>query len=222
MPSNLKDISILIVNYNREQYVERCLRSCIDQIVFNKSFEIIFVDDGSTDKSLKIAKKFSSNAKIFSLKKNKGIAAASNYAIKKSTGKYFIRVDSDDFINKHCINNLAHIIECNPGFAFVYSDHYRVDEFGFKEKLVRLNTKEKVKNHGAGILFDKNIFLKYGSYNEKLAEGEDYEIISKIMKKENFFYLPTPLYRYYIHKNNISHSGNRKIILKLLKKSLNK
>lgn len=222
MQSNSKDISILIVNYNREQYLERCLRSCIDQILFNKSFEIIFVDDGSTDNSLRIAKKFSSAVKIFSLKKNKGIALASNFAIKKSTGKYFVRVDSDDFINKHCINNLAHIIEHNPELAFVYSDHYRVDEFGFKEKLVRLDSQEKIKNHGAGILFNKDIFLKYGGYNENLMEAEDYEIISKIMKKEKFFYLPIPLYRYYIHKNNISHSGNRGKILKKLKKSLSK
>jgi glycosyltransferase involved in cell wall biosynthesis len=221
MNYNYKDISILIVNYNREKYLERCLRSCIDQILFNKSFEIIFVDDGSTDNSLKIAKKYSSSIKIFSFKKNKGISIASNYAIKKSTGKYFIRVDSDDFINKQTINILSNVIENNDNFAFVCCDHYRVDEFGFKENLVRLNSINKIKNHGAGILFNKKIFLKYGYYNKNIKEGEDYEIISKIIRKEKYFYLPIPLYRYYIHKTNISHSGNRKKIIQMINNKIN-
>lgn len=215
-----KDISIIIVNYNREKYLERCLRSCIDQIVFNKSFEIIFVDDGSTDLSLKIAQKYNSSIKIYSFKKNQGISKASNYAIKKSSGKYFIRVDSDDFINKHMIDSLMNILENNQNFAFVHCDHYRVDEYGFKEKLVRLNSKNKIKNHGAGILFNKKIFLKYGGYNNYLKEAEDYEIISKLMKNEKYFYLPIPFYRYYIHKTNISHSGKRKKFIEKIKKNI--
>lgn len=213
-----KDISVIIVNHNRQDFLDRCLRSCIDQLLFQKSFEIIFVDDGSTDSSFDIAKKYMSNVKIFRFKKNRGISAASNFAIKKSVGKYFIRVDSDDFLNKHALDSLANIIEHNKNLAFVCCDHHRVDEFGFKESLVKLNTKKKIQNHGAGILFNKKIFLKYGYYNENLKEAEDYEIISKIIKKEKYFYLPIPLYRYYIHKNNISHSGNRKKFIQMIKK----
>ena len=90
MKNNKIDISIIIINHNRDKYLERCLRSCIDQIVFNKKFEIIFIDDGSTDNSFKIVKKFKSNVNIFRLKKNKGISYASNYALSKSSGEYFI------------------------------------------------------------------------------------------------------------------------------------
>ena len=68
------DVSIIIINYNRSNYIERCLRSCIDQIVFNKNYEIIFVDDASKDNSFKIAKKFSSSIRLFQLKRNKGIS----------------------------------------------------------------------------------------------------------------------------------------------------
>lgn len=220
MRKNKVDISIIIINYNREKYLERCLRSCIDQIVFNKKFEIIFVDDGSKDNSLKIAKKFKSSVNIFKLLKNKGVSYASNYALHQSSGEYFIRVDSDDFINKHTINFLHEILINNKDLAFVYADHYKVDELGYKEKLIRLNNKKALKNHGAGIMFNKKTFLKYGGYNNNLKEAEDYEIISKIIKKEKTYYLPIPFYRYYIHNKNISKSGKRHSIIKKINEEL--
>ena len=67
------NVSIIIINNNREKFIERCLRSCIDQILFNKTFEVIFVDDGSSDSSWEILKKFKSDVKSFRLKKNMGI-----------------------------------------------------------------------------------------------------------------------------------------------------
>ena len=213
------DISIIVVNHNRSNYIERCLRSCIDQVLFNKNFEVIFIDDASKDNSFEIAKKFRSSIRLFKLKKNKGISYASNFAIKKSNGKYFIRVDSDDYINKHTIDFMSEILKKNQSVAFVYCDHHRVDEYGNVEKIVRLKNKEILKNHGAGIMFNKKIFKDYGGYNQKLAEAEDYEILDKILKKEKAFYLPLPLYRYYIHKKNISHSGKRYKIIKKIKKN---
>jgi glycosyltransferase involved in cell wall biosynthesis len=191
----------------------------VDQIVFNKRFEIIFVDDGSTDKSLYIAKKFKSSIRLFSLKKNMGIPYASNFALKKSRGKYFIRVDSDDFINKHAINIMFEILESNKRLAFICCDHYRVDDFGYKEKLVRLDNVENIKNHGAGIMFKKDKVLNFGSYNNKFYEAEDYELITKLIEKEQYFYLPLPLYRYYIHGKNISLTGNRDKYLNEIKKN---
>lgn len=220
MKNNKIDISIIIINHNRDKYLERCLRSCIDQIVFNKKFEIIFIDDGSTDNSFKIVKKFKSNVNIFRLKKNKGISYASNYALSKSSGEYFIRVDSDDFINKHTINFFHEILINNKDLAFVYADHYKVDELGYKEKLIRLNNKNTLKNHGAGIMFNKKTFLRYGGYNNNLKEAEDYEIISKIIKREKIYYLPIPFYRYYLHKKNISKSGKRYSIIKKINERL--
>jgi len=67
-------------------------------------------------------------------------------------------------------------------------------------------------------MFNKKIFTDHDGYNQKLKEAEDYEILDKILNKEKAFYLPLPLYRYYIHKKNISHSGQRYKIIKKLKK----
>jgi glycosyltransferase involved in cell wall biosynthesis len=201
-------ISIIVINFNREKYLERCLRSCSDQIIFNKNFEVIFVDDGSNDNSWKIAKKFISTIKIFRLKKNMGIPFASNFALRKSQGKFVIRVDSDDFLNKHALDIMSEILIHNDNYAFVCCDHYKVDEIGYKEEKIKLNNLNKIKNHGAGIMFRKKTLKEFNYFNLKMKEAEDYEIISKILKKKyKYFYLPLPLYRYYQHDQNISKSG---------------
>ena len=144
------DISIIIINYNREEYIERCLRSCVDQLLFNKTFEVIFVDDGSTDSSWEISEKFVPGIKRFRLEKNMGVSYASNFGISKSDGKYIMRVDSDDYINKHTINYMSLILDNNPNLAFVCSDHYRVNELESFEERVALDNLETLKNHGAG------------------------------------------------------------------------
>jgi|TARA_X000001036_G_scaffold168941_1_gene159870 glycosyltransferase involved in cell wall biosynthesis len=212
------NVSIIIINNNREKFIERCLRSCIDQILFNKTFEVIFVDDGSSDSSWEILKKFKSDVKSFRLKKNMGISYASNYAIGKAKGEYIMRVDSDDYINKHTINFMSLVLDNNPEIAFVCSDHYRVNDSEFIEERVALNDEEVIKNHGAGILFRKTIIEEFNGYNTNLKEAEDYELIRKIIKKYPYFYLPIPLYRYYIHDLNISHSGNRESIIRKINK----
>lgn len=216
------DVTIAILNYNREKYIDRSIRSCLDQIVFNKKIEILILDDSSTDSSYKKITEYKSidNIKIIKNKKNYGIGYSSQKCLENSKGKYFMRVDSDDFLNKHAINDMLKILEFNKNLSFVCSDHYRVNEEGRKRKLIKLNKINTIKNHGAGILFNKKDIVQVGGFNKKLLEAEDYELISKLLKKnKKYFYLPVPYYRYFIHKNNISHSGKRKKIIEEILKS---
>ena len=216
MLKNKFDITIAILNFNRERYIDRAIRSCLDQVLFNKSIEIIILDDCSNDNSyLKILDyKTNKNIKIFRNRKNYGIGFSSQKCLKYSRGKYFMRVDSDDFLNKYAVNDMAKILDNNKEFSFVCSDHFRVNEDGKKQKLVKLNTLNKIKNHGAGILFRHKDLLSVGGFNSKLKEAEDYDLITKLIKKnKKYFYLPIPYYRYFIHETNISHSGKRNKII---------
>lgn len=91
--------TIIVVNYNKEKQIEICLNSIINQTY--KNFELIIVDDGSTDNSKKIINKYKkyNNVKIF-YKKNTGVSDTRNFAIEKVKTKYFLFVDSDDFIDE--------------------------------------------------------------------------------------------------------------------------
>ncbi|WP_440920534.1 glycosyltransferase family 2 protein [Candidatus Pelagibacter sp.] len=212
------DITLAILNFNRSKFLDRSLRSCLDQVLSNKSIEVIVIDDASTDESLKYLKGFEKYIKIYRNKKNMGAGYSSKLAVKKSKGKYFIRVDSDDYLNKYSVQIMSEILDFNRNLAFVYADHYRVDEYGFKQKIIKLNSKKKILSHGAGIMFRTQMIKKIGNYNPKLREAEDHDLINRLMKKYQTFHLPIPLYRYYIHGKNISFSGNRKQIINKLKK----
>ena len=65
-----------------------------------------------------------------------------------------MRVDSDDFLNRFAIDIMAEILNNNPEYGYVYCDHIRTDEYGFKTSIVKLNSKSKIYSHGAGILLE--------------------------------------------------------------------
>ncbi len=103
--NNIK-ISIIIPIYNAEKYLEKCLRSIIIQSL--KEIEIICVNDGSTDSSLKILEKLSKEDKriIIVSQNNSGASKARNAALKKAQGKYCLNIDSDDWIEQGYLENI--------------------------------------------------------------------------------------------------------------------
>ena len=108
-----KILSIIIPVYNVEAFIERCLKSVEDQDLSLNEYEVISVNDGSTDCSLDILNRLSShyhNIKIIS-QENKGLSEARNTGLKHATGKYIMFVDSDDWIEKNCLKKITTICE---------------------------------------------------------------------------------------------------------------
>ena len=112
-------------------------------------------------------------------------------------------------LNKYCVFILASILRENNEYGFVYSDHFKVDEKGFKKEKVRLNNLDVLYNHGAGVMFRKDVIEKIGFYDESLANCEDYDFLIRMTKNFNGFYVPLPLYRYNIHGDNLSLRDDR-------------
>ena len=126
----------------------------------------------------------------------------------------FIRVDSDDYLGRLATEIMSNILRENKKISFVYCDHIRVDRNGFKEEKVQLDSEDKLRNHGAGVMFRTEIIRDIGNYGKDLREGEDYDLIKRLHeKKHKSFYLPIPLYRYYIHEKNISKTGDRQFYI---------
>jgi len=123
-------ISIIVPIYNVEEYVEKCIKSLINQTY--KNIEIILVDDGSTDSSYDICKKYSETDSRINLihKENGGLSDARNVGIENATGEYITFLDSDDWLSynycetmiKEINETKADIVMCN--LVNVYNDDY--------------------------------------------------------------------------------------------------
>ena len=102
-------LSIIIPVYNTEAYLSRCLDSCLHQDLSMDQYEIIAVNDGSTDRSLEILKDYErryTNIHVYS-QENKRQGAARNYGLTKASGGYIWFVDADDWIENNCLRKLT-------------------------------------------------------------------------------------------------------------------
>ena len=105
----MPDISIIVPIYNAEKYINKCIDSILNQT--KKELEIILVNDGSTDKTESIIKSYKDKRIKYFKNTNHGIGYTRNYGISKSTGKYIMFLDSDDYLEKTACEKLFNKIE---------------------------------------------------------------------------------------------------------------
>ena len=213
----MKDIkiSVIVPVYNREKFIGRCLRSLISQSIGINNFEIILVDDGSTDSSNKIYQAFSDEIRVIKHKKNLGLPTSLNTGIKNAKGRFLVRVDSDDYVNSEFLQILFLFMSENPDYDAVSCDYLLVDDK--EQTLKRVNC---LKNPiGCGIMFKTNHLIEIGLYNEKFLLHEEKELRARFEKKYSISRVPLPLYRYRKHSSNMTNDKKKyKKKLKMLNK----
>lgn len=122
-------VSIIVPTYNNEKYLANCIDSLLAQTF--QDFEVIVVDDGSTDQTIKLLKAFKTNPRIrVHSQPNSGISAARNQGLKLSRGKFISFVDSDDCVTPDFLEKLIAPLLQNPniditvcGYQEIYQDH---------------------------------------------------------------------------------------------------
>ena len=127
---NKIDISIIVPIYNAEKYLNKCLESLTKQT--KKELEFILINDGSTDKTEEIIKEYQDKRIKYFKNKNQGIGKTRNFGISKSSGKYLMFVDSDDYLEKDACEILYKKIS-KEGADLAICDFYKVYENGKTE-----------------------------------------------------------------------------------------
>lgn len=196
--NDIPEVSIIITNYNYSKYLGRCLRSCLTQI---KAFpEIIVVDDASTDNWKEVIEPYKDKIVFVRLKTNSGVAAASNIGIRTAKGRFFMRVDADDFISPETIYIMNYYMQKNKDTFGVACDYILVNEY--EEKLERKYSNTYGNNISCGIMYRRELFLELGGYDPKMRHREEEEIRKRLGDRYKIHHLQLPFYRYRMHNNN--------------------
>lgn len=197
MNSNLK-ISIITVSFNSVETIRDTIKSIISQDYEN--IEYILIDAGSTDGTLDIIKEYEGYINYFSSEEDDGIYDGMNKGISVASGEVVGILNSDDFYpNSYIVSNVARTFEKRNCDA-VYGDLLYV-KFYDTDKIVRYwqsgnYSVKKIKNgwmlpHPT-FFVKREMYEKYGYYNTELKSAADYEMILKLLYKQNInvFYIP--------------------------------
>lgn len=208
-------VSVIITVYNYAQYIERAIRSVFNQTLERSKYEIIIVNDASTDASTEILKNYETDIRLVNLEKNVGLAEARNIGIRKARGQFVVFLDADDYIHTELLRVQSLFLTENNNLDAVSVDYYLVDE---KEKhSSHISADEKP--IACGIMFRKERLFEIGLYDKEFRAREEEDLRKRFLKQYKIYNIILPLYRYRKHTNNLTNNkGEMKKYSLLLKK----
>ncbi|MBU2567619.1 MAG: glycosyltransferase [Elusimicrobia bacterium] len=219
-------VSIVMPIYNGKKYIEKAVESILIQAF--SDFELIIIDDGSTDGSGELLKdKFGDKIK-YVYQKNKGAAAAVNKGISLSLGGYIAFCDQDDWWLPEKLKRQVDFLEGNKGMAMVYGDALMADENGkildetwmqlravryyegsYSDCVVRLFDRNFI-CAPLSVLVRKNVFDAIGLFNEKFSSAYDYDYWFRLLEAGfKIGYIKEPLVVWRTHEGQKSRDIHR-------------
>lgn len=216
-------VSIITPIYNGERYLLEAIESALAQTYQN--FELLLVNDGSTDSSAEIIRPFLKDLRIIYIEqKNAGVAAARNTAIKQAKGKYIGFLDQDDLWLNNKLEVQIAALEQDGSIALVHSRQDCIDVHGNKIDYDWITGvsgycfRDMFKRNRIAVLtvlIRKTIIDKIGLFNEQLPGADDYEMWLRVTLKYPIKYIDQSLVFYRFHDSNISKNSFKMTILEL-------
>jgi glycosyltransferase involved in cell wall biosynthesis len=195
-------VSVIVPAYNQEKYIGRCLRSLLAQDFPRSRFEIIVINDGSTDRTNYALQLFKEDIRVISNDRNLGLPASLNRGVHAAAAPYVVRVDSDDYVNGQFLSLLQLFLGTNRYMDAVACDYLLVDDR--EEVISRENCIEKP--IACGIMFRTEQLIDIGLYDETFLLHEDRDLRIRFLEKHGIHRLELPLYRYRRHEHNITNN----------------
>lgn len=207
-------ISVYITNYNYARFIEQSVESVLNQTL--QEFELLIIDDGSTDNSKEMIEKYRNNPLVQIIyQQNKGLNVTNNIALRACTGKYIMRLDADDFLRKDALEMMSALLEADSDIGLVFPDYYLVDETGnITEEFKRHNFEDEVSMldqaaHGACTMIRVDYLRELGGYNESFSCQDGYELWVKFINHYKVTNVNQPLFYYRRHGSNLTRNETR-------------
>ena len=208
--------TVIIPLYNKEKYIENAIKSVLNQTFTD--FNLLIINDFSTDKSVEIASKYiSDKVEIIHHEKNAGLAAARNTGIKNSNSNYITYLDADDLWKPTFLESIFQLIQNFPkarifgtNYEEVWDNIIKIPHNGSEIlpinftgyiNFFKINVKQGIYNHGS-VCFHKEVFEKVGFYNEKINFSEDLDFNIRANYNLKLAYDNSVQMRYFMQTEN--------------------
>ena len=217
--SRQKTVSICIPTYNRREYLKETLDSILAQTY--KDYEIIIVDDGSTDDTKEMIDQLGVPV-TYCWQSNSGDAAARNKLIELAQGRYISFIDSDDLLLPDAIDRMVRIMESETEDVIVYGSYLRIDENGkvygrCKRRLhsgkITRHLFETILVHACGSMFPTKLLKQSPAFDSSLRICSDYDLWLRLSTKYKFVALDEPTFKRRRHSANLSKACYRNCLI---------
>jgi filamentous hemagglutinin family protein len=223
-------ISLVIITYNREDYLSAAIESVLAQT--KHDFELLIWDDGSTDNSVEIAQNYAKNDRRIRViaAEHRGETPARKAAMTEITGTYFGWVDSDDLLAPTAIEETAAILDAHPEVGFVYTDYLDISKtgeiIGYGQRCSVPYSKEQLLLQFMTFhfrLIRRSAFELAGGIDEEIQYSCDYDLCVRLSEVAEVKHLSKPLYYYRHHAESITSTKQLEVIKyshKIMRRSL--
>lgn len=224
VPDNLPLVSIILPAYNCAAFLPHSIGSILAQ-TYN-SYEIIVIDDGSTDNTKEVLEPFSQRIKYIQFEQNRGLPIARNAGIRSAQGKYIAFIDADDLWLPEKLQTDVGYFQQHPEVSMVFSKHINIDDRGCE---LNGSTKKQLPSGNifiqlfyeqnfiisSSVVVRKEVFETTGLFDEQLVNCQDWDMWLRIAFHFKVAGINTPLVKY--RHNPHSLSKNRNNVLKYQK-----
>ena len=210
-------VTIYIPCRNYGQFLEQAIQSVIDQIYSN--WELIIIDEASSDNSALIAKKFHnkypSKISVINNKKPMGIQKLANHVLGVANGKYMMRLDADDWLDESAIFLMVNKIQSTKRAGLVYGNYYYTNPEGkildveFRHRLGDEDLAGQLPPHGACTLFRTRALKNVGGYSESVNAQDGWDLWYKLADRIGATNIQVPVFFYRQHDDSMSKDNRR-------------
>ena len=222
-------VSVIVPNYNHGKYLRRRVESILAQRY--QDFELILLDDCSTDESREILRAYAGDARVrveFNAQNSGTPFKQWNKGVRMARGKYVWMAESDDYADERLLERLVAVLEAEPEVAFAYCRSWRVgeedEEMGYADSyLERLDAqhwkqdfvadgREECRRYfvmcapvwnASAVVFRKEVYERVGMADERMRVSADYKVWAKMAMEGKIGYVGEPLSYYRTHLENV-------------------
>ena len=219
-------VSVVIPTYNYARFLGEAIQSVLDQTF--DDFELIIVDDGSTDNTKEVVASFADPRVKYIYQENRGVCAAQNTGIQASIGEYIALLGADDVLLENALEKGVEVLDSYPEVGFSYAQAYIMDENGhiyrvrkssFLDASTIVDGRKEIRDllvpyriTISAVMMRHHCLDEVGGFDEKIGNiAEDRHLIIRLAKRYSAAYIAEPLVKYRVQPGSLSRHANPRV-----------